>query len=150
MKTLTVLILALILVVGGCCKKFDPVTQVETESFSNCLESMNELACNPPASVLVVAAAAAPIIAILINTLLPGSEEWATAANAQAAITAIQKGVCISTKQLAALIVFLESNVFKTAQGQMITRRVILKTGAIQVVDVKPLKDWQANVFDSR
>lgn len=109
---------------------------------ATCMKSVQGVACNPPASVLVVAAAAAPIIAIAINMLIPGSEAWATAANAQGAITALQGGICISATQLNNLIAFLQSNVFKTAQAKAMAKRVILDKGTIQVVNVQPLIEW--------
>lgn len=110
---------------------------------ATCLQNVQEIACNPPPAVLASVNAAAPIIAYAITLLVKGSDEWATAVNAQAAVTALQAGVCISLKQLNGLIAFLNGETFKRAEAKVMMARWINRD-QVRTVNVAPLEEWAA------
>jgi hypothetical protein len=109
-------------------------------SGATCMQQIQDRVCNPPASVIAVANAASPLVAIAINIALPGSAAYVTAVSVQGAITAIQGGVCVSVTQLNALIAWLQSDEIQALQTKQ-----MLKAGPMQavVISVQPLIDWR-------
>jgi hypothetical protein len=142
-KLIAVVVLCLALI-GGCCAK-TAQDGTKTESFLNCLEAAEKIACNPPQSVIIVAEAAIPIIEIAIGALVPGSAEWMTAvtagATAHTIVTSVQTGVCVGLGQLNNLIAFLESPQAKATQVKMLKRAKM----APAPLDIAPLKVWLAS-----
>lgn len=105
------------------------------------LQTVQDMLCNPSQSVIDVATAASPLVAIAINIAVPGSAAYVNAVSVQAAITAIQGGACVSLTQLNVLIAWLQSDEAKTLQQQ-----VMVKEGpsrATVLIDVTPLISWR-------
>jgi hypothetical protein len=127
MKKCLSILVVLAMLVGGC-------------SF---LQTAQDILCNPPQSVIAVANAAAPLVAIAINMAIPGSAVYVNAVTVQGAITAIQGGACVSLTQLNALITWLQSDEAKQVQAQ-----VMLKAGPMRAValDAAPLIAWRDSV----
>ena len=109
---------------------------------ASCLTNIQQILCNPPANVVAVANAAAPVIAMIINLAVPGSAAWVNANNAAAIVSAIQSRVCIGITQLNTLIAFLESSMFKQAQ----TKAMVGKKLVPVPLNIQPLRDWKATV----
>lgn len=104
------------------------------------LQTAQDTICNPPQSVIAVANAAAPLVAIAINMTLPGSASYVNAVTVQGAITAIQGGACVSLTQLNNLIAWLQSN-----EAQQLQAKAMLKAGPMKAlaISVQPLIDWR-------
>ena len=110
-------------------------------SGATCMQNVQDTVCNPPASVIAVANAAAPLVAIAINMALPGSAAFINAVTVQGAITAIQGGACVSTTQLNALIAWLQGNDAKTLQAKAQVKAGPMKAAAF--IDPAPLIVWR-------
>ncbi len=132
MEIAILVILALSLLLMGCCKNID-ANGVETTSFSNCLQKSQDYVCNPSASVMVTVDAAAPVLAALLNTLVPQSAAWVNATNAISTVNTIQSGACVTVTALNNLIAMI--NIVNAQKG--------LKAGAKRV-DITPLINWRA------
>jgi hypothetical protein len=117
-------ILAIVALVSGCAF----------------LQTAQDTICNPPQSVITVANAAAPLVAIAINMAGPGSAAYVNAVTVQGAITAIQGGACVSLTQLNALIAWLQSD-----EAQTLQTKAMIKVGPMKAVaiNVQPLIDWR-------
>ena len=110
---------------------------------ATCLQNVQDKVCNPPADVIAVANAAAPLVAIAINIAVPGSTVYVNAVSVMAAVTAIQGGVCVSVTQLNALISWLQSDEAKTLQEKAMVKAGPAKTAAL---DPAPLIAWRDSV----
>ena len=111
---------------------------------ATCMQNVQSNVCNPPQSVIDIANAAAPLIAIAITMALPGSAAYVTAVTVQGAITAIQGGACVSITQLNALIAWLQSNDAKTLQAKAMVKAGPMK--AVAPINVQPLIDWRNGI----
>ncbi|TRZ44516.1 hypothetical protein D4S03_11975 [bacterium] len=129
MKRLAVLIMALSLL-AGCAGVKAFFTQTQT------------IACAPPAEVIAVAKAAAPLILLAVQMTIPGSATWLAGVDAASAVDSIQKGICISATQLSNLITFLESKNVKMAQAKASKKTTKVAKG----LDIGPLVRWQGAV----
>ena len=109
---------------------------------ASCLNNTQQILCNPPANVVAVANAAAPVIAMIINLSVPGSAAWVNANNAAGIVSTIQSRVCIGITQLNTLIAFLESSIFKQAQ----TKAMVGKKLVPVPLNIQPLRDWKVTV----
>lgn len=142
MKKLLILAICLALPILGCCTRTAPDGTV-TKSFSNCIKAADEMVCNPPATVQSIAAVAAPLLATLLNVLVPASSEWVNANNAYTVALSIQSGICVGGGQLANFIAFLESNVFQKWQESVETTAAAKKmVREITAGDIVILKAW--------
>lgn len=115
-------ILVLVLLCFGC------------KTFS--MDGAQDTACNPPPDVVAVANAVAPAVAMVLNTAVPGSALFISAANAQSYVSLIQKGACLSVTQVNELIKFIQG------PEVMMARAKIAKGGKVAAIDVTPLKTW--------
>ena len=99
-----------------------------------------KIACSPPAAVISVAQAAAPLVAVAINIAIPGSAAYVTAVTVSGAVDAILGGVCVSLTQLDNLIDWLQSDTAKTLQT-----KEMVKVGPAKAttLSVQPLLDWR-------
>ncbi|MHB8084292.1 MAG: hypothetical protein ACYDHZ_00500 [Dehalococcoidia bacterium] len=139
MKNLMILVLAIGLMLAGCCPRTNDSTGVTTKSFTNCLATAQTMVCNPSPAVMAVINAAAPFLAQELNILVPGSKDYVTAENAQAVILSIQAVGCTSVTSLNTLIAYLQS-VLATQHAKGVYR-------VIQPpFDVQPLVDWSKGV----
>ena len=102
-------------------------------------------ACNPPANVIAVAQAAAPLVATAINMFIPGSVAYVTAVTVQGAVTAILGGACVTLTQLDNLIAWLQSDAAKTLQAKAMVKAGPMKAAA--VIDPQALIDWRKAQF---
>jgi hypothetical protein len=143
MKKLAVMmaVLAIMTMVSvvGCCTLMGP-DGVETKSFSNCLQTVQTIACNPPASVLSMLTGVIEITKLGIATFAPGSAEFVAAVQANAAANALLAGVCISIAQLNDLTKFVESAAAKSLSVKMMAKAGPMKAKAL---DAQPLIDWR-------
>ena len=103
-----------------------------------------KIACSPPASVITVAEAAAPLVAVAVNMLVPGSAAYVNAVTVSGAVTAILGGACVSLTQLNAVIAWLQSDESKTLQA-----KAMVKAGPARAVALnpQPLLDWRKDRF---
>jgi len=108
---------------------------------ATCMKNVQTQVCSPPANVIAIAKAVAPIIQTVIMVALPGSAAYVAAVDAAGIVDYIQNGLCISTTQLNNLIAFLKSEVFKTAQVKMAAKRGVAKA---ELINIQPLLDWKA------
>ena len=111
---------------------------------ATCMQTVQNDICNPPASVIAVAQAAAPLIATAINLAIPGSSAYVTAVTVQAVTTAILGGACVSVTQLNALIAWLQSSDAKALQVKAQVKAGPMKATAF--IDVSPLIAWRDGV----
>jgi len=125
MKKLLVLITIIALALGA--------------SGATCMNSVQKVACNPPAAVITALPVAIQLITIALSTFVPGSAAYLAAVDASAAARSIEAGICISATQLSALIAFLQSNDVKSLQAKS-----NLKAGPAkaQVVNISAFQDW--------
>ena len=112
---------------------------------ATCMQNVQETACNPPASVIAVAQAAAPLVAVAINMAIPGSVAYVTAVTVQGAVTAILGGACVSLTQLNALIAWLQSDTAKALQAKAMVKAGPAK--ASPVISSQALIDWRKVSF---
>ncbi len=133
-------IVFLSVVLFGCACPRTDTTGVTTKNFTNCLLADQDEVCNPPASVMAVIDAAAPIIAAIVNVAVPGSAAWVTATTMKNAITSVQTVGCLSVSTLNELIAYIQSAAFTQ---QVATMRAEGKYMAVPVIDVGPLVDWR-------
>jgi predicted xylose isomerase-like sugar epimerase len=96
--------------------------------------------CSPPADVMAVAKAAAPVIQMAIIMLVPGTAAYLAAVDAAAAVDYIQDGICLSITQLNALIAFLQSSDAKVANAKMMMKAGPARAKAL---NIQPLIDWK-------
>lgn len=113
---------------------------------ASCLNQAQDMACNPPANVIALANAAAPVIAMILNLAVPGSAAWINAANAAAYMTTLRRGACISMTQLNELINFLSSPQVKSAQVAMRAKVITGKAQVVPSLDVQALVDWRKSL----
>lgn len=112
---------------------------------ATCSTNILKVICDPPPAVLAVVGIAAPFVAYALSILVEGSTEWATAANVDATITAIQKSICVSGDQLTELITFLKSDTYKSAEAKMMMTKWIHRAPASKMVsaaDIATLEEW--------
>ena len=107
---------------------------------ATCLKNVQTQVCSPPANVIAVAKAVAPIIQMAIIMAVPGSAAYLAAIDAAGIVDYVQNGLCISTTQLNNLIAFLKSDVFKTAEVKMMAKRGPAKA---ELINIQPLLDWR-------
>jgi hypothetical protein len=129
----TIILLSFVFALGCACPRTD-ANNVTTKSFLNCLLASQDMVCNPSESVLAVANAAAPFLITLLNTLVPGSQEFIDAANAKAAVDSIRNVGCISITSLNSLIAYLN----KALMAQAKIKRGVYKAP----FDTKALEEW--------
>jgi amino acid transporter len=110
---------------------------------ATCLQNVQDKVCNPPADVIAVVNAAAPLVAIAINIAVPGSAVYVNAVSVMATVTAIQGGACVSMTQLNALIVWLQSDEAKSLQAKAMVKAEPTKAVAL---DPAPLIAWRDSV----
>jgi hypothetical protein len=112
-------------------KKLIIMCMVIALAFSGCafLQKAETVLCTPPAQVVAVVQAAAPVVAMILNMAVPGSAVWVNAANAAATIRSIREGGCVGITQLNALIALLQSDTAKTVQAKA-------------PLNIQPLLDW--------
>jgi hypothetical protein len=124
-------------------KKLMVVLTIVALMFTGCsfLQTVQDTLCNPPQSVIDVATAASPLVAIAINIAVPGSAVYVNAVSVQAAITAIQGGACVSLTQLNALIAWLQSDEAKSLQVQAQVKAGPAKAKA--PINIQPLLNWR-------
>ena len=111
---------------------------------ATCMQNVQEAVCNPPQSVIDIANAAAPLVASVIVTLVPGSEAYVTAVTVQAAVTAIQGGACVTITQINTLIAWLQSD--EAVSMQMKAMAKAGPANAKSLISVQPLIDWRDGV----
>ena len=113
---------------------------------ATCMQSVQNVACNPPANVIAVAQAAAPLVAIAINMAIPGSDAYVTAVTISGAVTAILGGACVSLTQINALIAWLQSD-----QVKMLQVKAMVKVGpakAVTAISPDALIKWRKAAFN--
>lgn len=122
-------------------KKFLVAMMVVTMTVSGCsfLQTTQDTFCNPPADVIAVANAAAPLVAVAISIAVPGSAVYVNAVSVMAAITAIQGGACVSLTQLNTLIAWIQSDEAKSIQTKALIK-------VIAPISAQPLLDWRDSV----
>ena len=108
---------------------------------ATCLKNVQTQVCAPPANVIAIAKAVAPVIQMAIMIAVPGSAAYLAAVDAAGIVDYVQSGLCISTTQLNNLIAFLKSDVFKTAEVKMMAKR---GTAKAELINIQPLIDWKA------
>lgn len=108
--------------------------------------SAQEIACSPPANVIAVAKAAAPLVAIAINMLVPGTEAYINIVTVEQAVDAILGGACVSLTELNALITWLQSDMAKSIQTKTAVKAAPMK--AIAAIDPQALIDWRNAIFN--
>ena len=111
---------------------------------ATCMQNVQDAVCDPPQSVIDIANAAAPLVAAVIATLVPGSEEYVTAVTVQAAITAIQGGACVTVTQINTLIAWLQSDEAVSMQMKAMAKAGPAK--AKSLISVQPLISWRDGV----
>lgn len=129
MKRILISVMVLPLMVGGCA------------GFKPFFTSAQGIACNPPANVIAVAKVAAPLIEIALAMIVPGTAAYLAAVDASAVVNAIQKGICVSVKQLNSLIAFLSSDAAKSARIKQVKMAAGLKAMPAPI-NLQPLVDW--------
>lgn len=134
---LAVLFLGAMLFISGCCTRTD-AQGVTTKNLFNCMQAAQETVCNPSDAVKAIAQMAAPVIAGIVNTAIPGSQIYFNAQRALNVLSSIQKVGCTSLTGLNELISFLKSDVFTTALTKY---QATNKLKAVSV-NVGPLIDW--------
>ena len=107
---------------------------------ATCLQNVQTQVCSPPANVIAVAKAVAPIIQMAIIMAVPGSAAYLAAIDAAGIVDYVQSGLCISTTQLNNLIAFLKSDVFNAAEVKMMAKRGPAKA---ELINIQPLLDWR-------
>ena len=112
-------------------------------SGATCLQNVQTTICNPPANVIAVAKAAAPVIEMAIIMLVPGTAAWLAAVDASVAVDSIQNGICIGVSQLNNLIAFLQSSTAQTAQAKLMVKKGPMRAVALHI---GPLIQWKATV----
>lgn len=132
-KVVLALILSAAMLVAGCCTGADG-----SKSFMNCMRSAQTILCNPPADVVQAVNYVAPVIAMILNTAVPGTAAYINAVTAQQVVTALQAGACVTLTQLNQLIAYMQSDVFKTEVAKL------AKGPAMPTpVPVDPLIKWR-------
>lgn len=128
---------------AGCCS-YTATDGTVSKSVANCFKTAQDKACSPPAAVMTVINAAAPLIASILNLAVPGSSVFISAANAQQWVTTLQNTGCLALTDLNKLIAYLQSADF--TQGQALVATAQMKKGlrAEAPVEVQPLIDWRA------
>ena len=148
MKKIMALIVVLFLTglaLSGCCSKTD-ANGIITKSFSNCLTSASNVACNPTPAVIATVQAGVVIIQTGISLAAPGTAAWVAAMDAQNVANIILSGACVSTTQLNNLIAWLSSDAAKIAQANVAAKKM-KATGAVMTpMDINPLIDWRNSV----
>jgi hypothetical protein len=119
---------------GGCCPRTNETTGVTTKSFLNCLQTGQEMVCDPPAEVMTVVEIAAPLVTTLVNALAPGTAAFINAQTALNEIQSIQQFGCLAVTALNNLVAYLNTTFGPTAS---------LKMAGAPVINVKPLVDWK-------
>ena len=112
---------------------------------ATCTGQVQEMACNPPASVITVAQAAAPLVAVAINMAIPGSAAYVNAVTVQGAVDALLGGACVSLTQLNALIAWMQSDTAKTLQAKAMVKAGPAKATA--AINPQVLIDWRKVSF---
>jgi hypothetical protein len=145
MKKLVLLIMVVALPLAGCCTKTD-ANGIVTKSFSNCLSSASNVACNPTPAVIATVQAAVVIIQTGVSLAVPGTAAWVAAMDAQNVANIVLSGACVSTTQLNNLITWLSSDAAKVAQANVATKKM-KATGAVMTpLDINPLINWANSV----
>jgi hypothetical protein len=138
MKKYLVILLVLAMALAGCCTRTD-TAGVTTKTFMNCMIGAQAMVCNPDANVMAVINAAAPIIASILNSAVPGSALFINAQNAANVVASIQSVGCTSVTALNQLIAFIQSSAFTQAQASLTAKGKMM---AMAPIDVRPLVDW--------
>jgi hypothetical protein len=148
MKKILVLIVVLAimaLALAGCCTKTD-ANGIATKSFSNCLASASNVACNPTPAVIATVQAAVTIISTAISLAVPGTAAWVAAMDAQNIASIILSGACVTTTQLDSLITWLSSDAAKVAQAQVAAKKIKTVGIAMTPLNIQPLINWANGV----
>jgi hypothetical protein len=133
------------LIMAGCCTKVGTDGKT-TKSFSNCLDSVQNVVCTPTTAVIDVVTAGVTIIEVIIGSAIPGSAVFIAATDAKTVAGYILKGSCVTFEQFDKLISFLSSDTFKTAQVKMAPKTGLKAAVPVKTVDVKVLTDWRNGV----
>jgi hypothetical protein len=135
MKKLVVLTVVAAFLLCGCCERL--VNGTVTKSFPNCLIKAEAFICNPPPEVVSLLNTANPLFVEILNKLIPGTEEYVTVNSVAATANKIQAGGCVLMTQLDALISYLQTSVFKSAEAKMMAKK------ATKATDVQVLINWK-------
>ena len=122
-------IVALACVSGCSCPRADS-TGVITKNFTNCLETAQDIICDPPPEVLAGSNILLNLLKPVANTYVPGTAEF----NAYVTAENITSIGCASVTGLNGLIAYLQS---KQAQTLM------LEKGEATALSIQPFIDWR-------
>lgn len=145
-KIVLMLVAFMLMFAAGCCKKVD-VNGVETTSFSNCLDDVETVLCNPPQVVMDVAQLADPILQMLLKGLAPDSELYDKVVSSISVVSFIQQGLCVTVHQVNNLIAVLGTPEAKMAEVQLAKRSLVMMKAVPAQVNVKVLENWRDGVI---
>jgi hypothetical protein len=111
-------------------------------SGATCMQQVQDTVCSPPAAVMAVVSAAAPLVAFMIQQAVPGSVVFVNAVSIQQTITAILAGTCVSVEQLNKLIAWIQSEQIQSLQAKANLKKGPMKATALSA---RPLIAWRDN-----
>lgn len=131
-------VLAILAMLVGCAPAASTTTDTTTTT-AGAINTVQTIACDPPAAVIAILPAAISLIMVAVSTFVPGSAAYLAAVNASTVANLIETGICVSVTQLNSLIAFLQSGDVKTIQTKAMVKAGPMKAKALNVT---PLQDW--------